>query len=173
MNERSVESRRMYFGYTPSPEFICNFVDKMTTPNDVIVVAENEQLEIVGTVHIASMGDDKVELGVMVHEDYRQKGISSKMMSFAMLWCKNRGLHQVYMHCLAYNAPIIHLVQKFGLEVRKEGTEADSYITLPRTTPMDQIEETITRNMSTYYRNKNQVINTFNTFTKLLVPSLP
>ena len=133
LKERNLDTRSMYFGYAAPDEQIVRLVDEVVAHPDKhrIIVAENDQLEIVGTIHIASLSDCEVEFGVMVSEAYRGLGISSQMMDYAMTYCQNRGLNHVYMHCLGHNKPIIHLVEKYGLEITKEYGDADARVTLP------------------------------------------
>lgn len=133
LKERNMDTRSMYFGYPATEEQIKKLVDEMVNnpSKHRMVIAENDQFEIVGTIHIANVSDTEVEFGVMVAESYRKLGVSSQMMEYAMTWCQNRGLNNVYMHCLGYNKPIIHLVEKYGLEITKEYGDADARVTLP------------------------------------------
>lgn len=133
LKERNMDSRSMYFGIAYTDEQIERLVKIMVSDPErhKMVVAENLDGEIVGTVHIASVSETEVELGVMVAEAYRGQGVSSLMMDYAMTWCQNRNLRNVYMHCLSYNRPIIHLVEKFGLSISKDNGDADAKVTLP------------------------------------------
>lgn len=133
MRSRSYDSRSMYFGYPITDEGLTQLASdiKKNSHKHHIVVAEDDQLEVVGMIHIASMDLTTVELGVMVAESHRNQGISSQMMDYTITWCKNRNLSHVYMHCLSYNRPILHLVKKHGLEITKDGTDADARVTLP------------------------------------------
>jgi RimJ/RimL family protein N-acetyltransferase len=123
----------MYFGYAAPDEQITRLVDDVVDnfTKHHIVVAENDRQEIVGTIHVAHLTATEVEFGVMVAEAYRGEGVSTLMMDYAMTWCQNRGLTHVYMHCLGHNKPIIHLVEKYGLEITKEYGDADARVTLP------------------------------------------
>lgn len=133
MKERNLSSRSMYFGVAIDEESIDRFVDRMIENSDKhhVVVAEDDLLDVVGIIHIARMNDHEVEFGVMVAEAYRGQGISSRMIDYALTWCQNRNLRDVYMHCLSYNAPILHLVKKHGLEVSSDHGDADARVTLP------------------------------------------
>lgn len=132
LKQRNLDSLQMYFGYNITPEHIDDLVEKMVgePQKNHIVVAEDFDNEIVGTVHIAEMAEHQVEFGVMVAEAYRKQGIASGLMDYAMTWAQNRGYHDLYMHCLSYNAPIKHLVRKHGLSVSTEGTESDAEVTM-------------------------------------------
>jgi len=135
LKERSMGSLSIYFGHAITYEGIDKLMADMVANVSMhhIVVAEDLDQEIVGTVHIAQMNDHEVEFGVMVAEAYRQKGIASGLMDYAMTWARNRGFRDLYMHCLSYNAPIKHLVRKHGLAISQEGTESDARVTMPPT----------------------------------------
>lgn len=133
LKQRNMDTRSMYFGIPYTDEQITKLVDIMVADPDRhrMIVAENSDLEVVGTIHIATLRPGEVELGVMVAEAYRKQGISSQMMDYAITWCQNRDLRHIYMHCLSYNRPILHLVEKFGLGITKDFGDADARVTLP------------------------------------------
>ena len=135
LKERNMSSRSMYFGYAITDEAVEQLVQHMTDNIDKhrVVVAEDENMDIVGTVHIANMSATEVEFGVMVAEAYRKQGVSSLLMDYAITWCQNRGLSNIYMHCLSFNQPILHLVKKHGLGVSNEYGDSDARVVLPPT----------------------------------------
>lgn len=163
LKERGMDTRSMYFGYPAPEEQITKLVDEIVNnpTKHHILVAENDQLEIIGTIHIAHMSDSEVELGVMVAEAYRKQGVSSVMMEYAMTWCQNRGLRNVFMHCLSYNKPIIHLVNKFGLEITKEYGDADARVTLP-------VFNVFTLGKEAVLRHRNLVHENIRSFQRIL-----
>ena len=163
LKARSLDSRSLYFGCGVADEGITDLVNGIIEHSDrhYVLAAEDEDLEIVGTIHIAFINDHTVELGVMVAESYRGKGIASKMMDYAMTWCQNRRLQDVYMHCLSYNAPIIHLVKKYGLEISRDHSEADARVTLPPGNVLTVSQEVLLNQQYIFQRNYNQNIRSF------------
>lgn len=155
LKERGMDSKAIYFGYSISNDGIDTLVDDMidNAKYHNIVVAEDDDLEIVGTIHIASVSDHEVEFGVMVAEAYRQHGVASQMMEFAMTWARNRNLRDIWMHCLSYNAPILHLVKKHGLEVSQDHGDADARVTLPPTTIFSIQREMLLKQQNAYTRS--------------------
>lgn len=133
LKERNMDSRSMYFGYAIPNETIVTLVDDIIAnpTKHRVIIAEDDNLDMVGTIHIANVSATEVELGVMVAEAYRGHGISSIMMDYAITWCQNRGLSDIYMHCLSYNQPILHLVKKHGLEISRDFGDADARVKLP------------------------------------------
>lgn len=163
LKQRSMGSLSIYFGYAITNENIELLVEDMVANNHLhdIVVAEDTDGEIVGTVHIARMNDHEVEFGVMVAEAYRKKGIASGLMDYAMTWARNRGYRDLYMHCLSYNAPIKHLVTKHGLEISRDGIESDARVTMPPTNIFSIGHEMVLRQQNAVNKTMNHTIQSF------------
>jgi RimJ/RimL family protein N-acetyltransferase len=163
MKQRNSDSLNLYFGTAINHSMIDNLVEGMMqkTQFHQIVVAEDIDQEIVGTVHIAMMDEHAVEFGVMVAEAYRKKKIASGMMDYAMTWAQNRGFRDLYMHCLSYNAPIKHLVKKHGLAVSTEGTESDARVTMPPTNIFSIGHEIALRQQNIINTSLNHTIQSF------------
>lgn len=134
LKSRNMDSRSMYFGCAVSDESITNLVAHMldNSSDHKVVVAEDENFEIVGTVHIAAIDEHEVELGIMVSEAYRGMGISTILMDYVLNWCRNRNYDSITMFCLSYNAPILHVVKKYGLEISKHMGNSEAKVILPR-----------------------------------------
>ena len=110
------ETRHLYFGLATGPGLIESLVETIEIQPDrhEILVAKN-CTEWLGTLHIAKMSDSEVEFGIIVHRDYRGEGIANGMLQEAIVWARNRGYTDLFMHCLGRNKPIQHLCQKHGL----------------------------------------------------------
>ena len=134
LKSRNADSLSMYFGCAISKESITQLVDHMVenSDNHKVIVAEDYQMEVVGTIHMAIVNDQEVELGIMVSEAYRGMGVSTILMDYALNWCRNRGYDSVTMFCLSYNAPILHVVKKYGLEISKTLGNSEAKVALPR-----------------------------------------
>lgn len=112
------ETRQLYFGVAGSQHVIESLMERIlaNTDNHHFLVAKDSGRWI-GTVHIAVHGK-VVEFGVIVDEEYRGQGIAGDMLEEAILWARNRGYTDLYMHCLGWNKPIQHLCHKHGLATR-------------------------------------------------------
>jgi RimJ/RimL family protein N-acetyltransferase len=163
LKQRNSDSLNLYFGHAMRHEMIDHLVDGMVAEPHLhhVVVAEDIDEEIVGTVHIARMNDHEVEFGVMVAEAYRGKGIASGMMDYAMTWARNRGFRDLYMHCLSYNAPIKHLVLKHGLAISRDGIESDARVTMPPTNIFSIGHEIALRQQNAVNTTLNHTIQSF------------
>ena len=155
MRERSMDSRSMYFGCPVADESITNLANHMIKNSDQhkIVVAEDEHSEVVGLVHIAIVNETEVELGVMVAEAYRGQHVSTLMMDYTLDWCRNRNLLGVYMHCLAYNAPLLHLVRKYGLDITTRLGDSEAVIHLPNASVFTLGRESLANQQSIIKQN--------------------
>ena len=95
------ETRQLYFGLSTGPGLIESLVEKIEIQPDrhEILVAKNCK-EWLGTLHIAKISDSEVEFGIIVHKDYRGEGIGNTMLEEAIVWARNRGYTDLFMHCL-------------------------------------------------------------------------
>ena len=163
MKQRNSDSLNLYFGHAIRHDMIDKLIDTMVISPELhhVVVAEDLDQEIVGTVHIAQMSEREVEFGVMVAEAYRKNGIASGLMDYAMTWARNRNYNDLYMHCLSYNAPIKHLVTKHGLAISRDGIESDARVTLPPTNIFSIGHEIVLRQQNAIYSTMNHTIQSF------------
>jgi len=110
------ETRQLYFGVTGGPGLIESLIERMEAEPErhEILVARN-CTEWLGTLHVAKISDSEIEFGIIVHRDYRGEGIANSMLEEAIVWARNRGYTELFMHCLGHNKPIQQLCQKHGL----------------------------------------------------------
>lgn len=110
------ETRHLYFGVTGGLGLIESLIEQIEAQPEQheILVAKN-CTEWLGTLHIAKISDSEVEFGILVHKDYRGKGIANGMLEEAIVWARNRDYTDLFMHCLGRNKSIQHLCQKHGL----------------------------------------------------------
>jgi GNAT superfamily N-acetyltransferase len=110
------ETKCLYFGISANDCVIDSLMAKVfKNPDDHYILVAKESGKWVGTVHIAVTGA-QVEFGVIVHEDHRGQGIANTMLDQAIVWARNRGYKELFMHCLTRNTAIRHLCEKNGLQ---------------------------------------------------------
>jgi GNAT superfamily N-acetyltransferase len=110
------ETRQLYFGVTGGPGVIESLVERIEAePTQHEILVARNCTEWLGTLHVAKMSDAEVEFGIIVHRDYRGQGIANTLLEEAIVWARNRGYTELFMHCLGRNKPIQHLCQKHGL----------------------------------------------------------
>jgi GNAT superfamily N-acetyltransferase len=134
LKEQDTETLSLYFGVPVSDYFIDNLVQTFIDngSNHHFLVAERNGVWM-GTVHIAVINETDVEFGVIVEQAHRKQGIADQMMEEAILWARNRGYSNLFMHCLTWNRPIRHLCEKHGLDIKNftDGKEVESRCKLP------------------------------------------
>jgi RimJ/RimL family protein N-acetyltransferase len=70
--------------------------------------------EIVGLLHVDATGFGFGELGMLVARDRRGRGVGSALVTAAIDWARERGLHKLSLSVFAHNEPAIALYRKFG-----------------------------------------------------------
>lgn len=110
------ETRQLYFGVAGSQHVIEALMNRVLTESDnhYFLIAKDGS-RWVGTIHIA-VSNKVVEFGVIVDDEYRGQGVAGTMLEEAIVWARNRGYTELFMHCLGWNKPIQHLCHKHGLE---------------------------------------------------------
>jgi RimJ/RimL family protein N-acetyltransferase len=115
LENQDEETRQLYFGVSGSQHIIQALMDRIIgNPDEHFFLIAKDSERWVGTIHIAVSGK-VVEFGVIVDEEYRGQGVANQLMEEALVWARNRGYKELFMHCLGYNKPIQHLCQKHGL----------------------------------------------------------
>ena len=128
------EDLRLRFGYRPTEEIITKYVNESWLRSDDrwFGIYHHELDGIVGTLHVADMGNDTAEFGFTVDKRLRGKGYGNVLFSRGSTWAKARGIKHVFMHCLTENAIIQHIAKKNNMNVvRLFGGESEADLTLP------------------------------------------
>lgn len=141
------EAKQMFFGYAATDENIDALVQRvLDNPKDHhFLLAHNGKGEWLGTLHLAVVGDE-VEFGFMIQQRYRGQRIASRLMEEGLLWVRNRGYKELFLHCLSYNVPVRKLCKKYGLAVTTMQTESETKIPVPPPSLASITLETAIRN---------------------------
>jgi len=146
MKSRDQEARNLYFGYNASDENIDSLIERvLANPDDNYFLVAETVNGWIGTIHIAITGSE-VEFGLMVTKECRGQGIASQMMDEALVWARNRGYRELFMHCLSYNQPVKRLCHKYGLETSNMLGESETKVTLPPPNMLTYTKEAAIRN---------------------------
>jgi GNAT superfamily N-acetyltransferase len=109
------ETCQLYFGVAGNQHLIEELMQRvLATPDSHYFLVAKHDNRWVGTIHIA-VHDQAVEFGLIVDEEYRGQGVAGVMIDEAIIWARNRGYTELFMHCLGWNKPIQHLCHKHGL----------------------------------------------------------
>ena len=73
--------------------------------------------ELVGTLNIKLLPYGVAELGMMVADGWRGRGVGSALLEAAVDWARNNGAHKVALQMWPHNERARALYEKFGFEV--------------------------------------------------------
>lgn len=128
----SSDDLRLRFGRTPDRIWLRQYVDGIDLESDAVLgVRSGDQL--LGLTHLA-LYRGAVELGLSVLPQARHQGIASAMFERAVLYARNRGVVELFMHCLSENQPMRAIARRAGMRLVVEGSETDAFIELPPAT---------------------------------------
>jgi RimJ/RimL family protein N-acetyltransferase len=80
---------------------------------DGMLVAVTDD-EIIGSLHVEASRFGFGEIGMMVARDWRGRGVGSALLTGAIDWARERGLHKLSLGVFAHNAAAIGLYRKVG-----------------------------------------------------------
>lgn len=136
---------RMRFGRAPSPEWLRLYIDGIDFQRDAVLgVRDGDRLA--GVAHVA-LFDGAAELGLSVDPDRRRRGIASAMFDRGVLHARNRGIVELFMHCLSENRAMRRLAHGAGMRILVEGDGTDAWIELPPATPLTFGQELASRQL--------------------------
>ena len=61
---------------------------------------------------------------------FRGRGYGDALFRRAVTFLRNRGVREVFVHCLAENGAMMHLARKQGMEIGVDAGEADAWLRL-------------------------------------------
>ncbi|MGD9944052.1 MAG: GNAT family N-acetyltransferase [Burkholderiaceae bacterium] len=140
LHSLSAEDRRLRFG-VPAPDIMLQrYADSLDFDRDAVFGVRDDRGTLTGMTHVAPLPDG-AELGLSVRPSERGQGLAQAMFSRAILHARNRGWAELYMHCLAENAAMMHIARKNGMRIVIDGPERDAFLALPPATPLSVGEE--------------------------------
>jgi RimJ/RimL family protein N-acetyltransferase len=134
------DDRRLRFGASIADDGIRALDERIDFERDEIFGIAGDDLRLLAVVHVAFY-PTKAELGLSVLPEARGRGFGNALFSRAVMHLTNRGVREVFVHCLNENGAMMHLAHKNGMRVVREGSEADAYLELPRATPGSVLSE--------------------------------
>jgi RimJ/RimL family protein N-acetyltransferase len=136
------DDRRLRFGALLADEAIRALEERIDFERDEIFGIAGADLRLLAVVHVAFYRHN-AELGLSVLPDARGQGLGNALFSRAVMHLVNRGVREVFVHCLAENGAMMHLARKNGMRVVRDGPEADARLALPRATAGSVLAEWI------------------------------
>lgn len=115
-------SRRMRFAHAVSDRFIEDYASHMCDMGS-IVYAYVENGEVRAVAELKKLGDtwgQEAEAAFSVEPGYQDKGIGTELMGRIIRAARNRGVHLLFMSCLAENRKMQAIAKKHEAELRFE-----------------------------------------------------
>ncbi len=116
------EARRMRFAHSVSDAFIEEYASHMSEQGS-IVYGYFVDGEMRGAAELKKLGDvwgHEAEAAFSVEQAYQEKGIGTELLGRVIRSARNRGVHQLYMSCLAENGRMQSVARKHEADLRFE-----------------------------------------------------
>lgn len=115
-------SRALRFAHGVSDSFIEDYANHMADAGSTIY-AYIEDGQVRGAAELKKLGDmwgREAEAAFSVETAYQEHGIGSELMGRVIRAARNRGVHHLYISCLAANAKMQAIARKYDAELRFE-----------------------------------------------------
>ncbi len=154
--------RYLRFGYMANDAQITRYVNSLDFSRDELYGVYENNLELVALAHLAYSEDPQhrecAEFGGSVNKTERGRGLGQQLFDRAILHCRNRGAHLLFIHALSENKAMLKIARNAGAIVERSGSEAEAHLVLPEATVATRIEELLDDSVArTDYRIKQQV----------------
>lgn len=116
------DSRRMRFAHGVSDSFIDDYAARMCEMGS-IVYAYIEDGEVRAVAELRKLGDTwghEAEAAFSVERAYQEIGLGSELMGRVIRAARNRGVHRLYMSCLAENSRMQAIARKYEADLKFE-----------------------------------------------------
>lgn len=123
------KDRLLRFGSALAPTIIAAYVDGIDFGRDAVFGVRDDRRDLVAAAHVA-IEDDRAEVALSVFPTHRGYGIGSALFEHAATHARHRGIAELFMHCRSGNAPIMHIAQRFGMDIFVSRGDVDAYLKL-------------------------------------------
>jgi GNAT superfamily N-acetyltransferase len=116
------QTRRLRFAHGVSDAFVEDYANHMSDMG-AIVYGYFVDGEMRGAAELRKLGDvwgQEAEAAFSVEKPFQEKGIGSELMGRVIRSARNRGVHLLYMSCLAENAKMQSVARKHEAGLRFE-----------------------------------------------------
>ena len=111
-----------------SDSYIRAFDNITTDPNQELIVVENEQREIIGTLQLSFIqyltyqGGIRAQIeGVRIHKHYRGEGVGRQFFEWAIERSKERGAHLLQLTTDKKRPDALRFYEQLGFQATHEG----------------------------------------------------
>jgi GNAT superfamily N-acetyltransferase len=134
------EDRRLRFGSPINDDGLRSYVARLDFDRDGLFAVHADDHGLLAVIHVASTSRS-AELGLSVLQGHRGMGLGSALFARAVTYLRNRGISEVFIHCLSENGAMMHLARKNRMRITPAGTETDARLALDPATPQTVFTE--------------------------------
>jgi RimJ/RimL family protein N-acetyltransferase len=116
------QSRRLRFAHTVADAFIEDYATRMHDMGS-IVFAYAEDGQVRAAAELRKLGDrwgTEAEAAFSVEQTYQDHGLGTELMGRVIRSARNRGIHKLYMSCLAENSKMQAIARKHEADLKFE-----------------------------------------------------
>ncbi len=146
------QDRHLRFGASINDNAVVSYVDCLDFEQDEVYAITDESQQILGAVHIAIL-EEEAELGLSVLVAARGQGIGNALFERAVMRLRNRCVRAVLVRCLYQNAAMMHLAQKYGMQIQQDGSDREARLILPAATSGTYMLEWLQDQQAAYVGN--------------------
>lgn len=143
----SEQDRYLRFGYPATDEHIRRYVEGLNFERDQVFGIFNRRLDLLAVAHLARYDAAEyqgcAEFGVSVAAHARGRGYGSLLFERSAMHARNDGVHMLFVHALSQNATMLHIAQKAGATLKRDGAESEAYLTLRDATLDSRLAEIV------------------------------
>ena len=152
------EDRRLRFGAPLREEAIAAYVERIDFGHDGVVAVHDGSMRLLAVIHVA-FTEKSAELGLSVLPEARNQGVGTALFERAVMYLRNRGASEVFIHCLSENGAMMHIARRLGMSIIPCGPETDARIRIDPPTPQSYLSE--------WFQDQNaEVVRYFGAFAK-------
>jgi ribosomal protein S18 acetylase RimI-like enzyme len=163
------DDRRLRFGALISDDGLRSYVARLDFERDGLFAVQDESLDVAAVVHIAVTGKS-AELGLSVLREWRGSGLGNALLTRAVTFLRNRGVHEVFVHCLSENGAMMHLARKNGMRIVYSGGQSDARLAIDPPTANSFINEWLADQQAHTVQRLRRVVRITQLLTSATVP---
>lgn len=116
------DGRRLRFGHSVSDDFVAEYAARTCEVNGVTYgfVKDGEIRAVAELRKLGDRWDDEAEAAFSVENEWRNKGLGTVLMGRIIAAAHTRGVHHLYISCLAENTVMQRIARKHGAKLRFE-----------------------------------------------------
>lgn len=117
------DSRRMRFAHGVSDSFIEDYASRMNELGSIVYGHLDETGEVRAAAELRKLGDTwgkEAEAAFSVEKAYQERGLGNELMGRVIRSARNRGVHHLFLSCLAENGRMQAIARKHDADLKFE-----------------------------------------------------